>query len=214
VFATRRTSKRDALTLLYPRLRSEEVEVWRIAAAVMHELRTALGGVPSSVARELENLGEPGGDSLLTELLPLPRVGTKDRPQYLRDWFGFSTIGSYIRAMLGPDPWKRRRRAPRAVDTDHVPGRVQFLRSLSLLTPPPRFIVCYGPGWWPAHEAIFQVPATSWTTVMMTGTGKPTMRVARLNADTVIACTGFFGTPPRAFYEGTARALGRALLAA
>ena len=63
VFTARRASKRDALTLLYPGLRCEEVKVWRIAAAVMHELRPALGGAQSSVARELENLGELGGDS-------------------------------------------------------------------------------------------------------------------------------------------------------
>ena len=148
---------------------------------------------------------------MLTELLPLPRVGTKDRPKYLGDWFGFSTVGSYIRAMLGPDPWRRQKRARCAVHLDRVPGRVQFLRSL--LAPPPRFIVCYGPGWWGVHEAIFQVPAAAWTTVMMTNAGKPTMRVARLTADTVIACTGFFGTPPRPFYEGSANALSRALLA-
>jgi len=72
-----RASKRGALKLLSPGLRCEDVKVWPIATAVMHELRPALGGAEGSFAQELENLGEPGGDSLLTELLPLPRVGPR-----------------------------------------------------------------------------------------------------------------------------------------
>lgn len=206
VFAAKRASKNAALGVLYPELRRSEVTVWQIAAAVMHHLREQLGAQPKSVEHELALLGERDGDSLLTELLPLPRNGTKDFPPYIADWFPFGTCGQYVRAMLGPDPWSRRKRP--------VPGtglRVPLLRQIAG-APATKFVVCYGPGWWRVHDTIFG--STTWKTVSTTATNIPTIKVGRLPSGAKIALTGFFGTPPRGFFAGSAMTLAKALAGA
>jgi hypothetical protein len=180
----------------------------------MHQLRPTIGGAQTSVSAELTQLGEPESDSLLTELLPLPRVGTKDRPDYFRDWFEFPTVGQYVRATLGPDPWRKRKKRPNRTAPEPEPtGRVRFLRSLLESASPPRFVVCYGPGWWRVHETIYR-PTAPWSVETRTSDARATLKVVRLSPSTAVACTGFFGSPPCGFFEGNAPALTAALLRA
>lgn len=208
-FRALRADKNTALARLYPDRKAEEVGVWRVAACIMGELRRALGQPKTSASIELTNLGTLGGDSLLTELLPLPRRCTKDFPPYMNDWWRYPSAGAYVRRTLGFDPgWSAARILAAAPS-----ARIDFLRSLLKADPAPDFIVAYGVGWWKVHDAVFR-PTERWTEVTKNGKGEATSRVTTLNGGVVLASTGFFESPPRALREKDVPDLVRGMLSA
>ena len=104
--------------------------------ATMSKIVLRLSGEPRWHDRELvlqyqvKKLGRLRGETLLTELLPLPKPSDTDFP----DWWPFTSWETYAEEVL--------------------PGRIDMMRRLFDVNRP-RFIFCYGKWYWQYHRKIF-----------------------------------------------------------
>ncbi len=106
-----------------------------------------------------QEFGKLHGDTFLTELLPLPKRSDGDFPS----WWPWSSWDEYAEEVL--------------------PRRVEMIRTL-FEAHRPRFVFCYGKGYWQLHQKLF--PEINFTPILA---GK--MQIAELGSSTIVL-TPFF----------------------
>jgi len=161
----------------------KHVRVWQVAA----HLRAALDGDEANWRQERdERLGRVEGDTLLADLLPVPRnIGGDPWPSHYRKALGFADYDKYVEAVL--------------------PGRIDLLRSL-LKRHQPEFAFCYGIT---AHErfaALF--PAANLVRdEVRTRTGRQQAFLRGRSGKTVVVVTNHYSGGRKPFTSGMVASL-------
>jgi hypothetical protein len=137
------------------------IPTWATMSKIVLRLKGEHRWWDSEVIREYqsERLGRLGGETFLTELLPLPAVSTSH-------WH-------YGRLYPSRDEYER----------IEMPHRQKFIRTL-FDQHQPRFVFCYGKGYWNQYEGIFR---TSFAPLL---DGR--LRIGRVAASSVVLTPFFF----------------------
>jgi hypothetical protein len=166
VFGTTRCDKRNATLALFGEageqlLRPHAVPVWSTMACMMGAIRG------SDSDTEYRRLGADAGDTLLTELLPLPRPNVSEwDATYIPSWFGFRSFAAYSRAVR--------------------PERLKRLRGLLREKMPP-LVFCYGTSQRRSFEDLFGLGPDAWQEP------HPGIERAEVWGSTTVVLTPFYG---------------------
>ncbi|MFH0901721.1 MAG: hypothetical protein V2A73_13920, partial [Pseudomonadota bacterium] len=155
----------------------KRVRVWQVAARI----RMALDGDEANWRTERdERLGRSNGDTLLTELLPIPRnIGDNPWPKHYRAALGFADYDHYVDAVLA--------------------DRLDLLRSM-LERHKPEYVFCYGITSCKIFEALF--PRTSFTPDEVQAGGRQQRFLHGCSDSTVIVITNHYSGSKRPFTSG------------
>ncbi len=110
------------------------IPTWGTMSKIVLRLKGASNWADREAAREYQSslLGRPNGETLLTEILPLPALSVSDWPMaYQQKW---ATKESYRQEVL--------------------PERIKTLRDLFEANHP-RYVFCYGKGHWEHYKKVF-----------------------------------------------------------
>lgn len=113
-------------------IKKSRTQTWRIMSHMMLYATGDPNWIDSRLAADYRNerLGRNDGDTLLTDLMP---ISCRNRAQWVHTT-RFETKDEYEASVL--------------------PQRVEMLRNM-LLVGQPRFVICYGVGFWHRYEGLF-----------------------------------------------------------